>query len=208
MAYPQGINFRGTLAFVTDGSDEFAQFNLSVANYPVTTTQGNTVGFETSISGGTLDRVNTNDRRLAGIVYTNTTAEKFRFDLPATGSYDIRVAAGDAGGNNSVFIELFDTTTSLGQLVPTHTAIGSQNFYDATNTLLTNSTWPGSNAAVTKTFSTTICRFVNGDGTNICVMAHLHVAASSGGAASLGPFYISKLDGLGGGGFFRGNRLQ
>lgn len=37
---------------------------------------------------------------------------------------------------------------------------------------------------------------------------NLFFAQAVSGAASLGPFYLSRLDGIGGGGYFRGNRIQ
>lgn len=179
MAYPQGINFRDTLGYVTDGANEsMATANNFGPAYPVTTTQGNTVGWEGAL-GNTRDRTTSNDRRLAGIHFTAAIQTDFRFDLPAAGSYNIRLAAGDAGGVNSTDWTLIDGTTSLGQLCSGNNG-AANSFRDATNAVYTAAAWPGSNTAVAKTFATTICRFRSSAAAGNDAIAHAYVEAASG----------------------------
>ena len=183
MAYPQGINFRDTLGFVTDGANEDAQVRLGdgLSSYPWTTAQGNNVGWEQSLNIGSdhaRDRNSGNDRRLAGIQYNgNTNQCDFRFDLPSTGDYKIGLSAGDASYSTTVSIELLDTTTSLGTLASGSTG-AANSFKDATDTIYTAAAWPGSNTLVTKTFATTICRFRLASGATYNI-THAYVEVAS-----------------------------
>src|SRR3990172_2505210 len=187
MALPQGINFRATAGYVTDPTGTTYQ-TATTANYPFTTPQGNNVGWEAALVGGTRDRSTTVNARLAGINYTaaSATAKKYRFDLPAAGSYNVRVAMGDAGSSNGAYCQLFDNVTLLSTLVTDHTNTGAAgNFYDATDTLLTAATWPGSNTAYAATFASTIARFsiAPAAGGNYAV-AHLYIESAAGGGAT------------------------
>ena len=108
MSFPQGINFRATAGYVTDGANEYGEI-ATTANYPTTSTQGNNVGWETAPSG-TRDRNNALDVRLAGIHFgDNATLRDYRIDLSGTGSWISRIAAGDAASNQECKMELFDT---------------------------------------------------------------------------------------------------
>jgi len=183
MALPQGLNLRANPGFVTDVGDEF-WVDAGGASYPTTSTQGNTVGWE--VAAGTLgarDRNSGNDRRLAGIDFTTAAKQDLRVDLPSVGSYDIRQAAGDATYSQLANVELFDGSVSLGVLSSGSTG-AANSFKDATNVVRTAAAWAANNAPVTKTFTTTICRFRLGDGANLNVLAHAHIAAS----AASGPF--------------------
>lgn len=182
MAFPQPVNFRDNVGYVTDGAGEDWDRGFGNASYPKTSAQGNTYGTEQgSFHWNGADRDNTNDRRLAGICYTTTNGDTWRIDLPASGSYDIRFAAGDAAAAQGVGWDLYDTTTSLGNLTTGSTS-GAQKFKDATDTEYTNLTWPGSNTAVNKTFSTTICRLKSVlGGAGISLMAHFRIDAAAGG---------------------------
>lgn len=161
MAFPQGINFRGTSGYVTDPANYDPELTASGnGDYPRTTAQGNTVGWET-MGGGlyqTRDRLAANDPRLAGTNRTDNTQDiDFRIDLPASGNYNIGLAAGDASYSWGCAIDLLDTNSNLGHL-STGSTSGAQRFKDATDTEYTNVTWPTSQTLVSKTFSTTICR--------------------------------------------------
>jgi hypothetical protein len=190
MAYPQGIAFRSTLAFVTDGTNDNAELNPgSGVTYPRTTAQGNTVGWEAVLSGIQVRNRNAgNDARLAGAHWSDSVGVvDFRFDLPAAGNYNVRVAMGEANYARDSNCELRDTTTVLATLTSGTTSAG-QRFKDATNVERTNATWPGSNASAAATFATTICRFRMGSATtSVNTVAYLYVESASGG---------------GGGGFF------
>jgi hypothetical protein len=185
MAYPQGINFRATAGFVTDVSPDAGEYSAG-ADYPFTTAQGNTVGWESALAdmgGDRRDRSTVPDVRLAGLHWIGadppwTPGLDFRLDLPSAGNYDINLASGDysyARGPNKM--ELLDTSTSLGVLVNAATSAAAM-FLDATGVERTAAAWPGSNAAVTKTFSTAICRFrVGGGASDVSAIAHLRVSA-------------------------------
>lgn len=72
MAFPQGLNFRATNAYVTDGTNEAPETDSGGTgnqNYPWTTAQGNTVGWETADSVYQARDWNSgNDRRLAEVI--------------------------------------------------------------------------------------------------------------------------------------------
>lgn len=174
MTYPQGVAFRATSGYVTDGADDWGE-TATTANYPTTTPQGNNVGWETAPSG-TRDRDSGIDARLAGIHFAAFfTPFTYRFDLDSTGEKSIRCAAGDATSNNSIGVEVFDTSSSLGVLV-TDLFASAGNFDDAADAAYSAANWPGSNSPVTKTFTTTICRFgCSPNASNTYVIAYLRV---------------------------------
>lgn len=186
MAYPQGANFRQNLAFVTDGANEHFEAGTGVGTYPTTTAQGNTVGWEDDGLLLTLqvrDRNSGNDRRLAGMHFDTTLDNiNYRFDLPSAGTYNIRAANGEANYARTCRMDLYDTSSSLGTLINGSTG-AANSFLDATNTVYTAANWPGSNTAVSKTFTTTICRFrFPRSSFSETWVAHLYV--ESGGSAS------------------------
>ena len=184
MAYPQGVNFRANLAYVTDGVNEYFESGVGLATYPTTTAQGNNVGWEDDgslLTLGTRDRNATNDRRLAGVHFDGSavTAINYRFDLPAIGAYRIRAANGEANYARTCRMDLFDTSASLGTVINGST--GSANsFRDATNTVYTAANWPGSNSTASYTFTTTICRFrFPNSAASETWVAHLYVESAS-----------------------------
>lgn len=189
MSYPQGIDFRETVGFVTDSANcDFESGTVFGGNYPRTSAQGNTVGWEAAVSP--RDRNAANDARLAGINFFATAGTgDYRFDLPAIGSYNVRLAMGDASNGQDAKCELFDTSSSLGVLSSGQTS-GANVFKDATNTNLSAASWPASNTLVNATFTTTICRFRVGGGTSVsgstCI-AHAYVESAGGAAATFMP---------------------
>lgn len=184
MTYPQGINFRATAGFVTDGAAEQAETTTaSTGDYPHTTAQGNTVGWESFNSGNTRDRSAAVDRRLAGVNFTTSTQNDFRFDLPAAGSYNIRAAFGDMSSVNPTLWTLLDGTSTITTLATgNNSAAGS--FKDATDTVRTAAAWPGSNVARAATFSTTICRFRSSAAGSANLIAHAYVESAAPAGAS------------------------
>lgn len=163
MAFPQGINFRQTIGYVTDGANEDAELigaGGGTETYPRTTAQGNNVGWETvAATYQGRDRNSGNDRRLAGINRKDGgSATDYRIDLPAPGNYKVGLAAGDASYARDTQVDLYDTSSSLGSLATGSTGAGN-NFKDATNTEYSAANWPTSQTLVQFTFSTTICRF-------------------------------------------------
>lgn len=192
MAFPQGINFRGTAGYVTDGTDEYGETASGTLNYPTTSTQGNSVGWESGTSGASpANRNSGNNRRIAGMAHTNgpaATVMRYRIDLPSSGDYKFRAAVGDANYSSNVYLELEDTSSSLGTLATSNTS-GSNNFRDAADAQYSAANWPGSNSlSAAKTFTTTICRFVIGDGVETYTrIAHIYV--ESAGGATTYPMY-------------------
>ncbi len=180
MALPQGINFRSTLGYVTDGAnDSFEQANAT-ATYPRTTAQGNNVGWELGV-GNIRDRNAGVDPRLAGMHFSVTTNGNFRIDLPSTGNYDVRLAAGDYSSSIAVGWALYDTNTSLATLSSGSTST-TQRWKDALNVEYNATTWPTSNSPYAATFTTTIMRVRS---TNNSCIAHVSVAASAGGGTTI-----------------------
>jgi hypothetical protein len=185
MSLPQGINFRSSSGFVTDGTNEYGETAQNVS-YPTTTPQGNNVGWESFQSGfaiGVRDRDATNDRRLAGVHFSSTGGAygiTYRIDLPASGSYNIRGAFGDESNFDAgVQLELFDGSTSLGVLA-SNTAVPSGHWLDATGTDRSPDTdWAANNVAVNKTFATSILRFLLGTSTQNAVVAHFYVESGA-----------------------------
>lgn len=188
MAYPQGINFRATLGFVTDGTNESLEnaANGSGISYPRTTAQGNTVGWESPV-GNIRDRTTGNDRRLAGINFTGAVGWAFRFDLPSPGTYNVRAAFGDASSVNPTAYSLVDTSTVLAVLC-TGTNNNANSFKDANNIEWTAAAWPASNTARTATFASTICRIRSDDaGANLIAHVYVESAAATGTNLTPGP---------------------
>jgi hypothetical protein len=151
-AWDKGFNFRATTDYVQDGENE--TYVLGTDQYPVTR-NGVTFGWASSYYIQARNRNSGVDRRLAGMhvwdTSTDTWSTFFRVNLPATGSYQIRLAAGDHAEPKAHNFPVEDDTTPLFTITGS-TAAG--HFLDATNTDYTTANWPGSNSLVTKTFST------------------------------------------------------
>lgn len=181
-SWDKGFNFRATSGYVTDGTNE--TFVIDTDAYP-TTRNGVTFGWTSAPSGaggGSRDRDNTIDRRIAGINFvgnTNTPCA-FQVDLPATGIFKIQLGYGDAGGNSqSNYIDVDDSATNLISFRPQNTA-ATPTFGDAVGSTYIAAVWPGSEATVTKTFATTTFKMVLGDvalgaGTN-SVISHIFIS--------------------------------
>jgi hypothetical protein len=157
MSFPQGCSFRATAGFVTDGANDY---RILGSTYPTTTTQGNVCGWEQTVQ--TRDRSSGVDPRVAGINFILNSAgsdANFRIDLPVAGSYNIRMAIGDATNEQNCSISLYDNTTLLTAIVSAGDTVSAGRFFDATGVLRSSaSVWASSNAPITQTFSSTICR--------------------------------------------------
>lgn len=182
MAYPQGINFRASAGYVTDVSPATSEVSAN-ADYPRTTPQGNTVGWEAPGPGNSRDRTTANDARLAGCHFNVNSGTAFRFDLPAPGSYNVRAAFGDpSSSGNATAWSLLDTAAVLATL-STGTQATANTFRDATNALRTAAAWPSSNAALPATFASTICR-IRSDSTAANMVSHIYIEAAVPAGAS------------------------
>lgn len=187
MALPQGIDFRASAGYVTDPAN--CDYSIvSRGDYPWTTAQGNNVGWEINTSTSLQDRNrnSSNDARIAGINYTTTgsNSDAFRIDLPSAGNYKIGAGFGDASYAQAVGWDLYDTNSNIGTL-STGSTSGANQFNDATDTEYSAAAWPGSQTLVSKTFSTTICRFKQ---TADSFIAHAYVESAAG---QLAPVFLS-----------------
>lgn len=156
-----GINFRGTSAYVTDGTGE--TYCLGYGDvYPVSR-GGYTFGWETNdIYVDRRDRSTSTDRRLAGQNQksnSGTEQATFRLDLPSTGTYSVRLAMGDENFSQGYqYAELIDSTTTFATIADTNGTSAGQ-FTDATGVTRTSAAdWVSNNASVSRTFSSTIFR--------------------------------------------------
>lgn len=179
MAFVKGFNFRGSSGYVTDGADEV--YVLSTDTYP-TTRGGVTFGWESG-SPIQVNRDSGLDPRLAGINACFSTApETFRIDLPNTGTYDIRLAIGDASsGQPSQNWRVKDGTT---QLLTVTGTITSGSFRDATATEYTGANWPANNTASQQAFATTIFRIETAAFAGSNVIAHVGLSEVTGGGGT------------------------
>jgi hypothetical protein len=181
MATTIGINFRATSGYVTDGANE--TYCLLNDTYPVTR-GGVTFGWDnlSGVGGGAVDRNNALDRRLAGINYLSNGGvnQPFRLDLATSGSYNVRIAVGDAGGANTQYVTVQDDTTTF--ITISGVATTTEHFVDASGVTRTSAAdWVSNNVAVTRTFSSTILR-VNiafTSASQATTLAHVSVAPAT-----------------------------
>lgn len=183
MAFPQGIVFWATSNFDTVPSGYWPEVGSS-ADYPTTTTQGNTVGWE-QIPGVVANRSKLADARLDGINGPRSgvsTPCAFRIDLPASGSYSVLAAFGDANYSEGPFtVQFKDTNTVLSTPVNNTSTSAAAHWIDASGVERTSvSDWVNNNAAVSLTFSTTIFRIAMAS-TAIGVISTVFIQAAGGG---------------------------
>ena len=155
MPWDKGFNFRATAVFVTDGTDE--TYDIGTV-YPVTR-NGATFGWAEASEGDARDRDALVDRRLAGIMNRDNveTAKTWRLDLPATGDFTIRLAAGDTEFSRIEDLELLDDNTVFAT-VADNVSVAQDNYLDATGVTRTEANWPSQNATLSRTFTSTILR--------------------------------------------------
>lgn len=185
MALPYIFNFRSTSTYVTDSAGE--TYCISATNtaggigeaYAVNLRDGISFGWEQN-SVETRDRNSGLDRRFAGTHFNGANTNTFRVDLPATGTYSIRIASGDPSNAQATNkFEVLDDLTS--KFSVTQGTSAADRFIDATGAEYSSAAWPGSNTAVQATFATT--KFILKIGNNAAVttgfIVHLEIAAVS-----------------------------
>lgn len=178
MPWDKGWNFRQTSGYVTDGANE--TYAITSDTYP-TTRNGATFGWTVAPSGD-RDRNSALDRRIAGIAFGSGVGT-FRVDLPATGSYSIRLAMGDSTTAQTASKVLIKDNTSTVLTIGPHNPDGAGH-YDATNTYRSNAAWPGSNVAASLSFATTTLFLTLEVATTNSVIAHLFVSQTGGGGGN------------------------
>lgn len=159
-----GFNFRCTLGYVTDGTNEC--FVSHSTSYPNTgcTSAGDTVtmGWTSGDALDCRDRDSGLDRRLAGLVRdseSSATISIFRVNLPTGGKTNctMRGAWGDPGSGSigkTTFVRWCDGScgTPFATVNTAGTAAG--HWHDATGVDRTSAAnWVSGNAAVTHTFT-------------------------------------------------------
>lgn len=174
--YRIGYNFRATSGFVTDPSDTIG---WEAELYPTAknmTTSGLSVtaGWDFH-AGGHRDRNSGVDARLAGIDSLSLGGGSvmiFRVDLPVSGAWDIRLAAGDANFQQRAFFDIVDsdTTTVLYAQADADT-VAPEEYFDAQGVLRTTAAdWVSNNSPRTVTFAGTA--------------AYLHLKAPPAGSSA------------------------
>ncbi len=145
-AFQAGFDFRNTSNFVTDPPGD--TYVLPSTTYP-TTVNGVTFGWTNSNLVQGRDRDSTIDPRLAGVnLATNGSPATFYVDLPASGTYNLTLALGDAGYQAcwvQCQVQFLDGSTVLSTLT-----LGPENlgyFYDATGQDWSAAAWPTSNVS-------------------------------------------------------------
>jgi hypothetical protein len=189
MPFAASINFRGTAGLITDPAGQ--TYSLAEA-YP-TSRGGLTFGW----SGGSVGPADRADfapyvPEFSGVnsAVAAAGAADFRLDLPAAGTYAVRLALGDASyAQPSLYCSLHDGATGalLASVAAGSATEDVSQYLDATGALRTNpADWRASNAAVsvavTGTVPYLIVRLAEG-GTGVTSVAHLEVADAGGGSA-------------------------
>lgn len=177
-----GLNFRSTIAFVTDGSGETY---VRVDTYP-TTRGGLTFGY-TSLTGLEFrDRSASLDRRIAGMHFGPAAGRTFRFDLPGgAGTYRVRVLFGDndIGWSHQCVIKDGAGGSTLATITGT---TSSARWLDADGTTSITAANVAADAFgdVELTFTASVAEFVFGNGSSSphSTIAHIAVEAVSSGS--------------------------
>lgn len=177
------INFRASSGYVTDGTDE--TYCLGAADiYPVTR-GGLTFGWDSTANLIQADR-STADRRFAGVNgCSNTNTRTLRVDLPSTGTWLVRLAAGDPTGGSFPYIRLQDNVTTFA--TSNFGELGSGQYADAAGGAFgTAAGWLAGNTAISRNFASSILRVLVG-GANPSSSLLTHLSIESAGAPPAGP---------------------
>jgi hypothetical protein len=203
----KGFDFRDSLAAVdSNGSTEAGHNRVFVYNtaqtvsngsivtdpgglYPTTRTVGGdsiTYGWVTDIPT-TRDRNSGNDERLVGIHFAPGSANvlNFRVDLPAAGSYKVRLAIGDNDGAHSpMHVLILDNTTTV--LTRNEGTTAGNSYIDAAGTERTETNWVSSNAqSGILTFATTTLFMRLDASVDLTTIAHLEIEQVTSASAAL-----------------------
>ena len=150
-----GIAMRATSGYVTDGAND--TYSLGAA-YPETR-GGITFGWSANVTANSRNR-STTEAKIAGIVFVPSggSSREFQIDLPSTGVWDIRLAAGDAISVQNISVDLVDGSTSFKTITGSTGNINS--FFDANGTLCASGFWGSANTVLSHTFATTTFKVV------------------------------------------------
>lgn len=134
-----GMNFRATAIFVTDGADE-----IPILGETSPTVKGGVTYVWSNCTDCTRDRLNTNDRRLAGMHQTDNggTQDVLTVTLSQPGTYTICLALGEANSTQGYQrVDVLDDVTPLFSVIDAD-GTADNHFDDATGVDRTNVTWP------------------------------------------------------------------
>lgn len=156
--FAAGFNFRNTLAWATDQTNEvFVGGEAYPHTYTLVGGATRTAGYSTTTS--TLqprDRSTSGgvDRRLNGAIFDSTNAGVFQIDgLVAGGVYDVRLALGDPDNPQTCACTVKDGATT--KITVGSTAVPAGSAVDASATIRTDAAWPAGNTAVSVTMAGT-----------------------------------------------------
>lgn len=191
MSYDIGFNFRATSGFVTDPAN--TTYSLGEA-YPTTRSMASsglsvTFGFATAdIVSYMRDRDSGIDPRLAGLAQANSLAlpdQTFRIDLPASGTWQINLAAGEANNAQNAAWQILDSDGTTVLATQTATAVSAANWRDASQVNRTSAAdWVANNAQINVTFTGTAA-YLNLVAVNPpSVISHLRLYQASSGPTS------------------------
>lgn len=151
-AFDAGVDFRQSLAYVTDPA--YAVFAAATGNnYPTVRTNANgvalTIGWDGTTALDNRDRSTSVDPRLAGMCFnTNVgTPRTFRLNLPVPGTYNVYLACGDATfGSTNMRCEVIDGASATSLFVVSASSLSGGQFVDATNVVRsTAANWVSNN---------------------------------------------------------------
>lgn len=182
-AFTVGFDFRATSGFVTDPSNCFPELGSA---YP--STYGTTTAGWTTLPGGAgnpADRNASNDARLAGIDYASPSdTHAFRVHLPATGSFTIIVAMGDAtGGATNQYMTLADGVGGTVFDTLTNVVTGNNTFADSAGNVIAEASFFASQVSITHTFTNQDLVMTEGNASNagFSSISFLQVTQNGGG---------------------------
>ncbi len=178
MAWDKGFDFRATSGFVTDPTD-----CTYVLPSDTTPTVRNGATFQWTTIGGldSRDRTSAGDTRLSGINFVAGGGDAvWTLTLPATGDYDVYLAAGDQAGNGTIKIQVLDNASAFITITNVDTG-AADSYIDASGAIRTRAQWLADSARggtkVTRTFaSTTLKVNLNEPTSQISCIAHLFVS--------------------------------
>lgn len=191
-SYNIGINFRATSGYVTDPTDSIYCLGdpYPVTRNTVTTGQAVTFGWLESdattpkdLAAYTRDRDAGISPKLAGVNFKiGADLYIFRIDLPASGLWTVRVAAGDADSSNDVDWDILNSDASTVLLSQAEASVTTGNWKDATGVTRTSSAdWVSNNASADITLSGTACYLRMNVTTNATLMSHINFSQAASG---------------------------
>jgi uncharacterized membrane protein len=191
-----GFDFRGSSNYVTDPPGD--TYVLSSTAYP-TTFNGINFGWTNVSLVQSRNRSTGVDPRLAGMNYANNgSPATFYVDLPASGTYSVSLAMGDAGYQACSVqcqIQFLDGSNVLATL--TRGSEGSAHFYDAQGNNWSAAAWPTKNVSLQVAIAGTRLTMVagmskgNGDYTPIAFLGVTEVTLAPNFLISAAPASLS-----------------